>query len=75
MEAARAASPVTYIDAKDAAFLTAHGTRDPLVPFAQATELHEKLKAAGVSSLLITMEGGGHGFASPALDAVVEKLV
>ena len=74
-EAARSASPVTYIDSKDAAFLTAHGTRDPLVPFAQATELHQKLKAAGVPSVLLTMDGGGHGFASPELDKAVNQFL
>ncbi len=74
-EAARGASPVTYIDSRDAAFLTAHGTKDPLVPFAQATELHEKLKAAGVRSLLLTMDGSGHGFASAELDATVMKFL
>lgn len=73
-EAARNASPVTYISKDDPPFLTAHGTKDPLVPFAQATELHEALKKAGVSSVLITMKNGGHGFASGELDAVVRHF-
>ena len=74
-EAAKRASPVTYISKDDPPFLTAHGTKDPLVPFAQATELHEGLKKVGVSSTLITMKSGGHGFASPVLDQVVRSFL
>lgn len=74
-EAAKQASPVTHISKGDAAFLTAHGTADPLVPFAQATELHEKLKLAGVPSILLTMDGGGHGFASRELDETIGRFL
>ena len=74
-DAAKEASPVTHISKGDAAFLTAHGTEDPLVPFAQATELHERLKAAEVSSVLVTMKDGGHGFVSPELDTMIQKFL
>jgi len=73
--AAKHASPVTYISKDDPPFLTAHGTKDPLVPFAQATELHEILKKAGVSSVLLTMQNGGHGFASKDLDDTVKRFL
>ena len=73
-DAAKSASPVTYISKDDPPFLTAHGTKDPLVPFAQATELQTKLKAAGVSSVLITMKDGGHGFGSTELDTIVHRF-
>ena len=73
-DAAKMASPVTYITKDDPPFLTAHGTKDPLVPFAQATELHEGLKKAGVSSTLITMKNGGHGFGNPRLDEIVKAF-
>ncbi|MBL9117935.1 MAG: alpha/beta hydrolase [Verrucomicrobiaceae bacterium] len=74
-DTAKQASPITHISKGDAAFLTAHGTMDPLIPFAQAVELHDKLKAAGVSSVLVTMKEGGHGFASPELDAMIHKFL
>ncbi len=74
-QVARQASPVTHISPGDAAFLTAHGTEDPLVPFSQATELHEKLKQSGVPSILITMDGGGHGFASRELDETIARFL
>lgn len=73
-DAAKNASPVTYISKNDPPFLTAHGTKDPLVPFAQAEELHAKLKQAGVPSVLITMQNGGHGFGSRELDDVVHRF-
>ena len=74
-EAAKLASPVTYISKDDPPFLTAHGTKDPLVPFAQAEELHAELKKVGASSVLITMKDSGHGFGSPELDSLVRRFL
>lgn len=73
--AAREASPVTHASKGDAAFFTAHGTKDPLVPFAQAQEIHAALEKAGVPSLLQEMTNGGHGFASPILDTRVKQFL
>jgi len=73
-EAAKEASPVTHVSAGDAAFLTAHGTKDPLVPYAQGQEIDAALKKAGVESLLITMTNGGHGFRSTELDERVQQF-
>ncbi|MBL9132479.1 MAG: alpha/beta hydrolase fold domain-containing protein [Verrucomicrobiaceae bacterium] len=74
-DVAREASPVTHVSAGDAPFLTAHGTKDPLVPYAQAVELDAALKKAGVESLLIEMTNGGHGFRSAELDTRIEKFL
>jgi len=57
-----AASPISYIDKADPPVMTFHGTRDPLVPYKQATSLHAALKKAGVENHLETIEGQGHGF-------------
>ena len=73
-DAAKLASPVTHVSADDPAFLTAHGTKDPLVPFAQATEIDAALKKAGVPSLLMQMTDGGHGFRSAALEARIAQF-
>ncbi len=62
---ARAASPVNYLTADDPPVFTIHGTRDPTVPFAQATEIDAGLKRAGVPHQLLVMEGFGHGFQNP----------
>ena len=74
-EAAKAASPVTYVTPDDPPFLTAHGTKDTTVPYTQAEEIDAALKKAGVSSILISMEGGGHGFRSPELDRRVRAFL
>lgn len=74
-ELAKQASPVTHVSAGDAPFLTAHGTKDPLVPYAQGQEIDAALKKAGVESLLITMTNGGHGFRSEELDKRVSQFI
>ena len=75
---ARAASPITYVTKDDAPILNVHGTADQLVPFPQSVDFDKKLKAAGVASNLITIEGGGHGNfgkATPELDRLVGKFL
>jgi acetyl esterase/lipase len=56
------ASPITYVDAKDAPVLTFQGTDDPLVPLSQARALHAALRKAGVAEKLEVLEGRGHGW-------------
>jgi acetyl esterase/lipase len=60
-DAAREASPVTYVTKDDPPFLVVHGTSDRTVPFAQGEKFYEKLTAAGVDATFVKMEGGGHG--------------
>jgi acetyl esterase/lipase len=56
------ASPVTYITPDDPPFLILHGDMDPVVPYTQSQILHDRLIAGGVSSALIIVHNGGHGF-------------
>ena len=72
---AKEASPVTHVSKGDAAFFTAHGTKDPLVPYAQGEEIHAALQKAGVPSLLQEMTNGGHGFRSAILDERVKQFL
>lgn len=74
-EKARLASPVTWIDKSSAPFFTAHCTKDPLVPFSQAEELHALLGKAGIESHLITMVDAGHGFASDDLNLRIRQFL
>jgi acetyl esterase/lipase len=60
-EAARRASPVSYVDAGDPPFLIMHGTRDMTVPFGQSEILHAALSRAGVDVTFRPVEGAGHG--------------
>jgi acetyl esterase/lipase len=73
--AARQASPVTWVSQDDPPFLTAHGTEDPVVPFAQGEEIHAALQKAGVESHLIRVQGAGHGFAAPEVEQRVKAFL
>lgn len=57
-----AASPVTYIDAKDPPFLIIAGTEDKTVPPSQSHEGEERLRAAGVPVKAIYIPGVDHSF-------------
>ncbi len=71
-KAARA-SPITYASPDDPSFLIVHGDQDPLVPINQSQLLYDGLKRAGVSVLLHTIKGGGHGqgFGGPEIEPMV----
>jgi acetyl esterase/lipase len=60
-KAAAPASPLTYVDAKDPAFILFHGSADALVSPSQTLILSDKLKAAGVDSTRYVVTGAGHG--------------
>ena len=62
-EVLKRASPVTYVSKDDPPFLILHGDQDRLVPLSQSEKLHERLKAAGVSSTLVVVKNAAHGFA------------
>jgi acetyl esterase/lipase len=74
-EAARSASPVAYISKDDPPFLIIHGSNDQVVPYHQSVELDEQLTTAGVPTLFITVDGGGHGgFRSDELNQRVKAF-
>lgn len=58
---ARAASPVSWIDAADPPVLTIHGDADPVVSVSQSQLLTAALADAGVERTLIVIPGAGHG--------------
>jgi dipeptidyl aminopeptidase/acylaminoacyl peptidase len=58
---ARNASATTHVSHDDPPFLLIHGTNDRTVPFNQSELLHKELKKVGVDSILVPVEGGGHG--------------
>ncbi len=60
-EKAQRANPITYITKSAAPFLILHGSEDNLVPPAQSEILDRALKAAGVDSTLVIVQGAGHG--------------
>jgi len=60
-ETARAASPVHHITADDPPFLIVHGDNDRTVPVDQSIRMDAALRAAGVQTERIILEGAGHG--------------
>lgn len=61
-EAIRAASPVSYVDVKDAPVLLLHGVDDKVVPVGQSQQLEAALKAAGVPVSATYYPGIDHSF-------------
>lgn len=58
---AASVSPMRYVSRNSPPVLIVHGDADPTVPYEQSVALHEKLKASGVITKFITVEGGLHG--------------
>ena len=58
---ARDASALDNVSRGDAPFLIMHGTADKGVPLVQSEKLDAKLRAHGVESTLLALEGAGHG--------------
>ncbi|MEV6644141.1 prolyl oligopeptidase family serine peptidase [Amycolatopsis sp. NPDC051371] len=59
--AVAAADPVTHIKAGAPPFVLFHGNADTLISPSQTLELHNALRAAGVTSTRYVVDGGGHG--------------
>lgn len=61
-DAAKAASPITYVNSGDAPMLLIQGTMDPLVPYDQAFQMAEALTRAGVPGRVELLLGESHGW-------------
>jgi len=71
LEAAKAASPITYVHTKCPPFLIVHGAIDNVVSLDEATVLHDALVKLGVDSTLFSVKGVGHGVGGPEIDKAV----
>jgi acetyl esterase/lipase len=74
-DAARQASPVTFVTADDPPFLIMHGTQDNTVSIRQAERLYEAQRQAGASTMFVKIEGGSHGFGGSAVNARVKAFL
>ncbi len=61
-EAARKASPISFVNAGDPPMLLIQGTKDPLVPHDQAVQMADALTKAGVPGRVELLVGAGHGW-------------
>ncbi len=68
----RKASPIVYVNKGDAPTLLIQGTKDPLVPHAQATAMVEAMTAAGVPGRCDLIVGAGHGWGGAELNRTVD---
>ena len=77
MEAARSASPITYVSKDSPPFLMVHGNLDTQVPYSQSETFCAALKAAGAEAMLVKIEGGKHHTyfteAQPQVHAFLER--
>lgn len=64
-EAAQAASPLAHVSAGDPPCLIIHGEHDQRVPLSQSLKFDAALRAVGVESTLLVLEGAAH---KPSLD-------
>jgi acetyl esterase/lipase len=61
-QAVKAASPASYIDAKDPPFLLIHGETDAVVPASQSHDVEAKMRAAGMAVESIYIPNVDHSF-------------
>ena len=75
-DTANNASPITWVSSADEPSLIVHGTEDQLVPYPQSADFEQALEEAGVPTILLTVDGGGHGqgFGPAVNEAVAEFL-
>lgn len=60
--ALEAASPIHYAGTGTKPIIFVHGTNDHLVHYEQSVRFYERLKACGVPTQLVTVQGRDHGF-------------
>jgi acetyl esterase/lipase len=67
-EAAAKASPLTFVSKDDAPVLTFQGTKDPLVPYNQATKLADTMTSAGLAGRVELLIGASHGWGGAQME-------
>lgn len=72
---AMSVSPINYVNKDNPPIFIVHGDADPTVPYEQSVDLHKKLKAAGVKTEFMTVEGGLHGKFSKEQNSEVNKAI
>ncbi|MGE3777260.1 MAG: alpha/beta fold hydrolase, partial [Pirellulaceae bacterium] len=68
-------SPANRADQIESALLVAHGRNDPRVPFSEAVQIAEKVRANGRSVWTVYAENEGHGFSKKDNDDYLRAVV
>ncbi len=66
------ASPLTHVSRDDPPFLFLHGDKDDIVPFSMSEKMDAALKAVGVLTKLVRVEGAGHGPSFPGATSDID---
>jgi dipeptidyl aminopeptidase/acylaminoacyl peptidase len=74
-DAAKTASPITYVDKGDAPTLIYHGSKDQLVPHTQATLMADAMSAAGMPGRVELLIGANHGWGNPEQKRTLEGTI
>lgn len=64
----REASPASYVDESDGAFLLIHGSEDPVINFQQAIDFNDLLTANNLSSSVHVIQGVAHSYIGETAD-------
>jgi len=72
-EQAASISPILFVTQNDPPTMLIHGDADKLVPKTNSRLMHRYLKKQGVSTDLLIIEGGDHGFRNPDHHAQASK--
>jgi acetyl esterase/lipase len=70
----RRLSPLELVHPDAPRVLSIHGTADDLVPLEHTSRLTGRLRQTGIAAEEIRVEGGGHGFPEPWLDAIYARV-
>ena len=68
------ASPAAHVSPDDPPFLLVHGTADDRVPYERSTEFAARLRADGIATEVVTVDGGGHGATFPGAPSPPDYL-
>ncbi|QDV30233.1 Carboxylesterase NlhH [Planctopirus ephydatiae] len=74
LEMAKQASPTTHVSKDDPPFLIVHGTADKTVPLDQGVSFYQRQRDAGMSTILVKIEGGGHGIGGSEIESRVKSF-
>ena len=66
------ASPINFVDKNDPPTLLIHGSADTAVPASHSKALEERLKAAGVRSKLVIIDGVNHEWSGQELQTTAK---
>jgi acetyl esterase/lipase len=69
------ASPATYVDATDGAFLLIHGSEDPVINFQQSVDFNELLTASNLRSSVHVIPGVAHSFIGESAEKTREASI